>query len=426
LSQLAPPQTFSSERLVEQRFAENAVNAYINNPAIREAVQFEIKAAQKKKTRTAWYNPCTEWITDERTQRQIRPQTIYVGEDDHARPTWNSEDAVIDLPTYTHGMNIIRTARREGRSLTATERDQLQNNFYVSDYWRNLANEYKGLVRTGGVITSDDYSGITVLNVMAELLGTRYMQHTIVQAVTTVNTPSITLQIDTYSKFTASSNVDEGITVPTKKGGFSRQSVNLLKDVGHLAFSDEVLMRPYYHDIYQTQVENVVADLQRIKARKIAVNIELATNVTGTDWTTTTGNFSTNNPYNDIGGVGDTILLNGGIPDTIISADKPFRSFISNTWVKGAITAVPDNTFGARIIGNVPGLPTFTWYIDNEKSTTAVCEMDKKSVILAQGPVRTAQYRYEEAGVDGYITRDWNGVQTVQSGFIRNITGVNS
>ena len=384
----------------------------------REQLQRELKAIEKNKATSAWFNPTPYAVKDQVTGRTLLPETIYVGESNNLTPTW--EDPALDVRKYINSMAAFKQGRMDG--------DKAKYNPWIGEWKERIkeASTHTGNanIYTGGVITTDDYTAINVINVMAEMLGTVYRDYSLEQAITRVATPSITLQIDTYTRFTASQDIDEGVTTPTKKGAFSRQSLDLKKDVGHIAFTDEVLMRPYQHNIYQTHVENAVQDLKRIKARKIATELELAADVAGSDWTAYTGEHSTADPYDQIGSIADTIYANGGEPNTLASADRVFRDFISNTRVSKATNGTVGQNYGARIVNGIAGLPTFTWYIDNELTNTMVTVYDKKAVILAQGPVRTAQYRYEEAGIDGYITRDWNAVKTIQSGLIRNITSV--
>lgn len=383
----------------------------------REQLQQELRAIEKNRATSAWFNPCPYPVKDQVTGRQLLPETIYVGESNNLTPTW--EDPALDVRQYINSKELFKQGR--------LNEDSARFNPWIGE-WKDRVAEANSKIKinVGGVVTTDDYTAINVINVMAEMLGTVYRDYALTQAITTVQTPSITLQIDTYTRFTASQDIDEGVQAPTKKGTFSRQSLDLKKDVGHVAFTDEVLMRPYQHNIYQTHIENAVQDLKRIKARKIATELELAADVAGSDWTAYTGEHSTADPYDQVGTIGDTIYSNGGEPNTIATADRVFRDFLSNTRVAKTTAPVAPQSYGARVVNGIPGLPSYTWYIDNELTNTMATIYDKKAVILAQGPVRTAQYRYEEAGIDGYITRDWNAVKTIQSGLIRNLTGVSA
>jgi hypothetical protein len=73
---------------------------------------------------------------------------------------------------------------------------------------------------------------------------------------------------------------------------------------------------------------------------------------------------------------------------------------------------------------NVPNLPGFTWIVDPLMSANRVTIYDKSTLLLLQGPVRTAQFRKEGAGVDAYFTRDWNAVAILDATQIRALTDV--
>lgn len=387
---------------------------------IKQYIDQKLARIRDDRIFSAWYNPTKAPHKDkDNTGNILEPETIYVGEVG-GRPTW--ESAVMHVPSY----HQARKLWKEG----SIGKEEFVSKFAkaVKPEWESRMVEafYAMKQRSAGTVTSNDFAAINVVNVLSELLGTQWRQHTLEQAVWVVPTPSLHLDIDSYTKFTASQDVPEGAVAMTKKGGFSRQSIDLTKDVANLAFTDEVLMRPYEHNIYQSHIQNAVQDLKRIKARKIATKLETATDVSGADWGAFSGSASSNKPLDDIGGIVDTIEANDGTADVIATADRVYRDFISNAWIKGNMGITPNTTFGPKVIDSIQGLNGFTWYIDQELTATLATVYDRNAIILAQGPVRTAQYRDEIAGIDGYITRDWNAVSIVNSGWIRNLTGVSA
>jgi hypothetical protein len=152
----------------------------------------------------------------------------------------------------------------------------------------------------------------------------------------------------------------------------------LKKDVGHIAVTDEAQYR-VDRDIYTMHVQHAVQDMRRIKANKIAVKLETATDVAGSDWMAYTGEHSTADPIDQIGTLADTIEANGGQPNTIASHARVFRAFKSNTHINGPPNASPNLTFGNRVATDIPGLPGFTWYIDNLKTNTLATVYDKRA-----------------------------------------------
>jgi hypothetical protein len=373
----------------------------------------EIAKYEKGKAKSAWFNPTETREKDKRTGLMVEPKTIYIGEVGGA-PTW--EEPVLDVAAFLNTRKLFREGKIDADKAAFSP-------YYPA--WQDRVNEYYDAIiqRKAAVGTNAAFSAIDVVNVMATMFGLEIRAFVLDRAITVVNTPSLSLEVDIFSRFNASQDVGEGIAAVTKRGSVTRISFDLLKDVGHVALTDEAIMKSV-HDLVRAHVENAVTDLKRIKAKKIATELETADDFAGADWAAYTTDHSTTSPYDNIGSVVDTIVSNNGIPNTIASHDKVWRDFIGNTHVKGfSVMALP-NTPGAKVITDVPGLPGFTWYVDNEKTPTICTVYDKQAVIMAQGPVRTAQYRLEAEGIDAYIVRDWNQVKRVQSGKIRDITGV--
>lgn len=399
-------------------------NNFNNNNARINALTVEDYAWRKKLEATAaWWHP-----TDD---------VIYVGEQ-NMKPTW--DEAVIDVKRYRENMSLYRQGK--------ISQDRAMYNHWLSSEWENEAQEQFERRRArlaaqaaaestgtalnspyrsaaGGVVTSTDSPAVNVIQILAEVMGIDKRQYSLEQAVDHVSTPNLVLSIDQWHGFSASSDVGEGVEALVKKGEFTREDYLLKKDVAHIMVTDESIMRNE-RDVWSTHVNHAVQDMKRLKAQKIAVEMETATDVAGADWGARTGGISDDDPIRQLGGLADLIELNGGDPNSIASHPRVFRDFASNTHVTGSTEPVGDLTFGNRIVTNVPGLPGVNWYIDALKTNTLATVYDKSAIKLMQGPVRTAQYRIEGRGLDAYITRDFNLIKIVDSSAIRDLTGVSA
>lgn len=379
--------------------------------------QDEYRLMKKREATSAWYNPSLEEVKENGVL--LLPEHIYIGEKNMA-PTW--EEPVFDVKQYRTAKQLYR----EGK----IDDDRLKFSPWKGD-WDDAYNEYLDAMKYGyrsaaiGVVTSDDNPAINVIQMLGEILGRDQRQYNLEQAVTRVATPNLTLSIDTWNGFTASQDVGEGVEAFVKKGKFTRQEFALKKDVGHVMFTDEAQMRAD-RDIYTQHVQHVAQDLRRIKALSIATELETAPDIASADWAAYTTDHSTTDPVAAIGEAADIIEANGGNPNTIASHARPLRDFSSNTHVKGMIQPSASLQFGGRVVNGVPGLPGFTWYVDNLKTNTLVTVYDKAAILLMQGPTRTAQYRHEGKGMDAYITRDWYNVQIIDDSLVRDVTGVSA
>jgi hypothetical protein len=393
------------------------------NDMQRRALSVEDYYFQRKlDTRSAWYNPATKPVRA--GDVTLEPECIYIGESGGA-PTW--EEPVFDVGRYRQALALYREGRIDDDRLKYTpwrfdprweELVKIETDVYK--YGRQAMNQYRS---GAGVVLSTDSTAINVIQILGEVQGTTERQYSMEEAVTRIATPNLSLSIDKWAGFAASSDVGEGVEALVKKGKITRTEYLLKKDVGHIMVTDEAQLRAD-RDVFTLHVNHAVRDLRRLKATKIATELETATPVSGADFGALGTYYSTNDPLDLIGTVGDTIEGNGGTVNTFASHGKALRDFMGNTHVSGVGPNPSPATFGAKTVGNIPGFPGVTWYVDNLLSQTLLSIYDKAGIMLMQGPVRTAQYRIEPRGMDAYITRDYNTCEIVDTDIVRNLTTV--
>jgi hypothetical protein len=393
------------------------------------SIKDEIRLHEKKGLKSVWTNPATTWERSDDDQL-VRPRTIYAGERSSGTfglvPTW--EDPIFDMNASEEGKKQLKSGSTDTAKITVDP--------YIGA-WKNIAHEYADLVesaiksgsrsalKSAGVGMSDGFSAIDVINITNKLLGTELRPFGLEEAVTTVAVPNLIVSYDTFTRFTASRNIGEGVPPVLKLGELSREQFELPKDGGAVALTFEAQTRAS-HDIMRLHIDTLVSDLRRIKAEKIAVEIETAADVTGADFEASTGGDSTNKPLEAIGAVADTLWANNATFDTIASHDRVFRAYISNTWTVKYTTTNPQTTSFAnnKVISGVPGLPGITWYIDNTLTDSLLTVYDKSAIVKFQGPVRTAVVREEMQDVDAFRIFDFNLPKVLEPAKVRNITGV--
>lgn len=381
---------------------------------------------RKGQTNAAWYNPATNHEDGD----GLRPQTIYIGEKGHTQPTWEE-------PVYDVG-----AAREAAQLVAAGKMDPVEASYapYIGE-WQDRFAEYFSTIKreaqrretspyrvaASGIITSDDSTALNIVNIMAEILGRDSRTYVLEQAVRQASVPNLRLSVDTWNGFGVDVDVPEGVEALTQKGKFTRQEITMRKTVSHIAITDEA---EYTSDrnLMQEHIRHSGQEMRRAKALKVATALETASDTGGSDWAAIAAGeaFSTANPLDQIGGLMDTIEGNGGNPNTIASHNRPFRDFMSNTWIKGVMAAGGNVGVGSRVINGVPGLPGVNWYVDNLKTNTLVTVYDRDAIMLLQGPVRTETYRDSKHGFNGFITRDWNTVFVLDSSLMADLTGVSA
>lgn len=377
---------------------------------------------KKLALKSAWWCPPGENLRSDEGVN-LRGDTLYVGEDSAGRPTW--EEAVIDMPRYRNNMKLLSAGR--------IDTDKAMYSHYLSGEWEDAANDFYEAQRAGraavnayrsagaGVITSADSSAIAVLNILAEVLGTDNRQFVLDQAVDTVSTPNLVMSIDEWKGFNAQQDVGEGVEMDVMKGAITRTDYLLKKDGVSFMITDEARMRSS-RDQWAQHAQQAAQSMRYLKNNKIAVELETATDVAGGDWGSISAGFSATDPFDDIAGVAQIIIDNGGTPNTVALSPKGWRKLSTNSRVIGMMAASSGNN-GPFPSGRA-NLNGFEFFYDPLKTKTIATVYDRNAVKLMQGPIKTAQYRIESRLLDAYMTVDFNTVKIVDSSKIRDLTGI--
>lgn len=381
---------------------------------------------QKRQQKASWYNPAKTPMTGDNGVL-VLPQTHYLGEAGGqlgAVPTW--EDPVLDA-------RKAKAALAQYKSGNTEDRFKVTADPFIGK-WQKVAHEYDELklnaiksgslasIKSAGIGHTADYSAIDIVNVANEVVNTELRPFALEMAVKTVAVPNLQIDVDAWTRFTGDKNIGEGVPPVFKLGSTARTNFDLPKHGSAIGLTFEAQARAV-HDVYRLNVENAITDLKRIKSNLIATELETASDVGGADWAT-----DSNNPYDNIGTVSDTIYGNNGTVNAIASHDRVFRDFVSNDNYKGTgERASHEGPFStARVVDNIRGLEGITWYIDNEKTNTIATVYEKEAVWKMQGPVRTAVWRDEAADVDMFRIFDFMLCEIIIAGRIRDLTGVSA
>jgi hypothetical protein len=356
-------------------------------------------------SQVAWYHP--------------NEDAVYVSNDDRT-PRFIDGNCVV--PSVTKALDQ-KIQFRKGK-LNA---DSIYSIYNKHDGWEDLALQYTDWKkRHAGIMAPSNFSGIEVTNVLTNVLfGVNERQFVLQDAPRKLNTPYLTMALDTWSGFEVQTDIPIGAEISTSQGAYSRQTVTLKMDGAHIARYDELDMKPFYHDIWRDNLENIGRRMVKAKAQKVATELETATGVATADWAAYTTDHHTTNPLDAIGTISDTIIGNDGVVSKAAMHGKTYRDYISNQNINGIPSPAPDavnQTFGTSAFTTTLPKAGLTAYVDNLMTATVMVIWDDEAVILAQGPVGTAQYRDEHHRSQGYYAKDYNTVKIVQSGKIRKLT----
>lgn len=399
----------------------------------------EESAAQRRRgVDVAWYAPPDVNINKRRGSKNIRPHTVHLGEYGQAAPSWS--DPAFDLYEKERVERKIAKIQSEGGEITEAQMLEFDLAPYVGDFWKNAAHNFwetaadmsPQKVAAGGIIQSDENAAVNVINVLQEMIGQDRREYALVgNAVRTIATPNLTLSVDTFQGLNAYANVGEGVEVDQQKGAIARQNFVLQKDVGSIGITDEARMtseRPLW-EIHMDAVTRAMTNIKNVRVQAAIESPAVTGSASSALWTAyhaTSINNSAVNPAAQILAVADLIYANQGRANTIVSNVTSLSAYLGNTFIQGNQGGTVSRETGPHVVTNVPGLPGFTWIIDPLMTHNRVTIYDKNSLLLLQGPVRTAQVRKDGAGIDVYFTKDWNNVAILDATHFRNITSVNN
>ena len=231
--------------------------------------------------------------------------------------------------------------------------------------------------------------------------------------------PKLTARIDIATKLTGVEKVPPMVEAEISAQAYSTKEFDLWKNVAHVAISLEA-QKKAAHDVLGLHVGDAAKELARMENSQIKTIAEAATGVAGSDWGTTT-----NNPFDDIGGIMDTIEGNGYPVDVIAADPLVWLDFFSNPFVRGTMRGVQ---LPSSKVFPVPGLPGITGISDTSLTSTIALVASKAApaMVLGEGPTESARYRDEKAGYDAFIIRQWLEPKLVLTGAVRKLTGVHA
>lgn len=398
----------------------------------------ESAGARRRGVDVAWYAPTDVNINKKRGSPNIRPHTVYLGEYGAAAPNW--KDPAFDLYEKERVERKIAKIQSEGGEITEAQMLEFDLAPYVGDFWKNAAHNFwenaadmsPQKVAAGGIIQSDENAAVNVINVLQEMVGQDRREYALLaNAARTVATPNLTLSVDSFQGLNAYANVGEGVEVDQQKGAIARQNFVLQKDVGSIGITDEARMtsdRPLW-EIHMDAVTRAMANIKNVRVQAALESSAITTTGSAATWSAyhaTSINNSAINPAAQIRTFGDTIYGNQGRANTIVSGTAAFDAYMGNTHIQGNQGGTFTREVGPNVLSNIPGLPGYTWIIDPLMTAHRVTIYDKNSLLLLEGPKRTAQVRKDGAGIDVYFTKDWNNVAILDATHFRALTGVSA
>lgn len=360
------------------------------------------------KSNSAFFNP--------------KDKNIYFGETTKHTPTY--ENKVFDTKKYSYYMKKAAETGDETSSwFDKAKHDPFEPEFQADaakfmELQDDIENGYLSVrqaqMKSAGYMSQADFQGLRLVSILGTLVNQEQKTYSLQDAGTKYTSTNVVFRIPSVTRFQIAEGIHElegGIEV--MKMAFASTYVQLLKDVAHLAWSDEFQMSEYDQPIMQLHMQNATSEFERVRASKVATQLLrlTANNVTfGWNQLEAGADRSKSNPIFDIAAARVGIYNANGSMARAASNYLTYQTYLTNSYVRGLVQAqaaiVGPNP---QVVTGVPGQPNLSWYLDELLPDGKVTFWDALALADIQGPVRTSTYRDEEIGGQGVFIRNWNG-----------------
>jgi len=313
--------------------------------------------------------------------------------------------------------------------------NQYHYDAFVDEDFRKLTEEYisdvqeSGRVRTAA-LRSEKNRAVDIVNVWETVLGKRDRKYAGVNLAKNIGVPNLLISIDTVTKFTGMTRLDEGQLSQLKELTYSRQNFRARKYGLKFVIHEEARL-VNVHNLLQDSIQVASNKIEQKQSFDVIAEADSLTNQAGNAWDTFVASTdrSTNNPFNDIGKAQLNIEGTGigGSLTRIGMHQLTFSTYLTNTFVRGVASNGPaDYSFevGTR---DLPGIPGIGLVLDNSIRQGDVLCVDTErepTIALFQGPQRIGSAHDEETGDDKHFIIDYHLAAVIQSETGRQIQSV--
>lgn len=310
---------------------------------------------------------------------------------------------------------------------------------YLDSDFQNVADEYKANIKLGGrqkqaALRSQKNSAVNIVNVWNEVLGRLDRVYAGKNLAREIPVPNLLIEIDTVTKFTGLTKLDEGQLPQNKELTYSRASFRAEKFGLKFVIHEESRL---------VNVHNVQQDSIQVASNKIEQKASFdVISIAQTDLTVQAAaglweafdastDHSTDNPFVDIG----IAQLNiegsgvGGKLDRIGMHQLTYVDYLANTHIRGvASTGSLEYSFepGTSSLKGIEGIGLVLDNSITQGNVIATSVTQEPAIAFFQGPQRIGSAHDEETGDDKYFIIDYHKAASIQPETGRLITGANT
>jgi hypothetical protein len=307
---------------------------------------------------------------------------------------------------------------------------------FVDSEFKAVAEDYVSDVKAGGrqrtaALRSPTNSAVDIVNVWETVLGKQDRTYAGKNLAKEIAVPNLLISIDTATKFSGMTQLDEGQLGQLKELTYARSTFEANKYGLKFVIHEEARLKNV-HNVLQDSIQ--VASNKIEQRQSFDVISECDSDLTAKAvigvWDTFVSNAdrSSNNPLLDLGIV--KLLIEGsgvgGRMTRVGMHPLDFAKYMANTFIRGVASTKPSEVTFEPGTRDLPGFPDAGLVLDNAiRQGDVYCVDTEKepTVALFQGPQRIGSAHDEETGDDKYFIIDYHLAETIQSETGRQLTG---
>lgn len=358
-------------------------------------------------------------------------KTVYATD---GKPTYSFHEAggypIYDFNAHFKGQKLAKDSSGNGA---------YQQDAFIDSEFKNLTEEYVSDVKAGGrqrtaALRSSTNAAVDIVNVWETVLGKQDRTYAGKNLAKEIAVPNLLISIDTATKFSGMTQLDEGQLGQLKELTYTRSTFEANKYGLKFVIHEEARLKNV-HNVLQDSIQvasNKVEQRQSFDVVTLADASLTAKAAIGV-WDTfvASADRSTNNPLLDLGIV--QLLIEGsgvgGKLSRIGMHPLDFAKYTGNTFIRGVASTKPSEVTFEPGTRELPGFPNAGLVLDNAiRQGDVYCVDTEKepTIALFQGPQRIGSAHDEETGDDKYFIIDYHLASIIQSETGRQITGIST
>jgi hypothetical protein len=309
---------------------------------------------------------------------------------------------------------------------------------FVDSEFKSLAEEYISDVKAGGrqrmaALRSPTNAAVDIVNVWETVLGKQDRTYAGKNLAKEIAVPNLLISIDTATKFSGMTQLDEGQLGQLKELTYSRQTFEANKYGLKFVIHEEAQLKNV-HNVLQDSIQVASNKVEQRQSFDVIAQAELNTTQAAAglwDAFDTNTDHSSTSPLVDLG----IAQLNiegsgvGGKATRVGMHQIDYAKYLANTNVRGVASTSPVPVTFEPGTSELAGFPGLGLVLDNsiEQGHVHIVDTEKEpNIALFQGPQRLGSAHDEETGDDKYFIIDYHLAARIQPETGRTITGVNT